>query len=187
MIFDFLLSGSWKHLREGDFWIPLKGGASCGENQPCDEKVGTCSPTPWFPGKGDSIFQYVHIILEKEMATHSNILAWRIPWMEEPGRLQSTGSQRVGHDWATSLSFTFFVRPYGLWPSRSSVHLILQAGILEWVPRPFSRESSAYGLNLHLICLLHGQVNSSPLAPPEMEMDFYIQEMQKLEAVLKFT
>ena len=36
--------------------------------------------------------------LEKEMATHSNILAWRIPWMEEPGRLQSTGSQRVGHD-----------------------------------------------------------------------------------------
>ena len=36
--------------------------------------------------------------LEKEMVTHSSILAWRIPWMEEPGRLQSTGSQRVGHD-----------------------------------------------------------------------------------------
>ena len=36
--------------------------------------------------------------LEKEMATHSSILAWRIPWREEPGRLQSTGSQRVGHD-----------------------------------------------------------------------------------------
>ena len=36
--------------------------------------------------------------LEKEMATHSNILAWRIPWTEEPGRLQSMGSQRVGHD-----------------------------------------------------------------------------------------
>ena len=35
--------------------------------------------------------------LEKEMATHSSILAWRIPWTEEPGRLQSTGSQRVGH------------------------------------------------------------------------------------------
>ena len=44
--------------------------------------------------------------LEKEMATHSSILAWRIPWTEEPGRLQSTGSQRVGHDWATSLHFT---------------------------------------------------------------------------------
>ena len=36
--------------------------------------------------------------LEKEMATHSSILAWRIPWMEEPGELQSMGSQRVGHD-----------------------------------------------------------------------------------------
>ena len=43
--------------------------------------------------------------LEKEMATHSSILAWRIPWTEEPGRLQSTGSQRVGHNWATSPSF----------------------------------------------------------------------------------
>ena len=39
-------------------------------------------------------------LLEKEMATHSSILAWRIPWTEEPCGLQSTGSQRVGHDWA---------------------------------------------------------------------------------------
>ena len=45
--------------------------------------------------------------LEKEMVTHSSILAWRIPWTEKPGRLQSMGSQRVGHDWVTSLSFTF--------------------------------------------------------------------------------
>ena len=37
-------------------------------------------------------------LLEKEMATHSSILAWKIPWMEEPDRLQSTGSQRVGHN-----------------------------------------------------------------------------------------
>jgi len=36
--------------------------------------------------------------LEKEMVIHSSVLAWRIPWMEKPGRLQSTGSQRVGHD-----------------------------------------------------------------------------------------
>ena len=41
------------------------------------------------------------------LATQSNILAWKIPWMEEPGRLQSMGSQRVGHDWATSLSLCF--------------------------------------------------------------------------------
>ena len=37
-------------------------------------------------------------LLGMEMATHSGILAWKIPWMEEPGRLQSMGSQRVGHD-----------------------------------------------------------------------------------------
>ena len=41
--------------------------------------------------------------LEKEMATHSSILSWRIPRMEKPGRLQFTGSQRVGQDWVTSL------------------------------------------------------------------------------------
>ena len=40
--------------------------------------------------------------LEKEMATHSSILAWRIPWTEGPGGLQSMGSQRVRHDWATN-------------------------------------------------------------------------------------
>ena len=40
--------------------------------------------------------------LEKEMATHSSILAWRIPWTEEPGGLLFMGSQRVGHDWATN-------------------------------------------------------------------------------------
>ena len=38
--------------------------------------------------------------LEKEMATHSSILAWEIPWMEDPGGLQSIGSQRVRYDWA---------------------------------------------------------------------------------------
>ena len=42
--------------------------------------------------------------LEKEMATHPSTLAWKIPWTEEPGGLQSKGLQRVGHDWATSLS-----------------------------------------------------------------------------------
>ena len=47
-------------------------------------------------------------ISEKAMAPHSSTLAWKIPWTEEPGGLQSMGSLRVGHDWATSLSlFTF--------------------------------------------------------------------------------
>ena len=46
--------------------------------------------------------------LEKEMATHSSTLAWKIPWTEKPNRLQSTGSQRVGHDRVTSLSLSAF-------------------------------------------------------------------------------
>ena len=46
--------------------------------------------------------------MEKAMAPHSSTLAWKIPWAEEPGRLQSMGSLRVGHDWVTLLSlFTF--------------------------------------------------------------------------------
>ena len=46
--------------------------------------------------------------LEEEMATHSSILAWRIPWTEQPGRLQSQGSQRVGHDWVTKQAWIIF-------------------------------------------------------------------------------
>ena len=54
--------------------------------------------------------------LEKEMAIHSSTIAWKIPWTEEPGRLQSMGSQRVRHDWATSLhSFLYS-------PALTSVH-----------------------------------------------------------------
>ena len=54
------------------------------------------------------IFTFLFHALEKEMATHSSVLAWRIPGMREPGGLQSMGSLGVGHDRATSLSlFTF--------------------------------------------------------------------------------
>ena len=61
--------------------------------------------------------------LEKEMATHSSTLAWKIPWMEEPGSVQSTGSQRVRHDWATSL---YFILTFGTqrrsWRLESCLH-----------------------------------------------------------------
>ena len=103
------------------------------------------------------------------MVTHSSTLAWRIPWTEKPGRLQSTGLQRVGHDWATSLLLSFTLKfsmwlwihwkwkkvktkvtklcptlcdPPGCSLPGSSVHGILQARILEWVAIPFSRECS---------------------------------------------
>ena len=53
---------------------------------------------------------------EKAMAPHSSTLAWKIPWTEEPGRLQSIGSRRVRHDWATSLSLFTFLH----WKTHSS-------------------------------------------------------------------
>ena len=49
---------------------------------------------------------------EKEMATHSSILAWRIPWTEEPGGLQFMGSQRVRHNWEMAHTHTFYVRHF---------------------------------------------------------------------------
>ena len=55
--------------------------------------------------------------LEKAMAPHSSTLAWKIPWMEKPGRLQSMGSLRVGHDWATSLWLFTFVHWRRKWQS----------------------------------------------------------------------
>ena len=53
--------------------------------------------------------------LEEGMATHSSILAWRIPWTEEPGRLQSIGSQRVGHDRATNTHHDSVDSCYSWW------------------------------------------------------------------------
>ena len=56
----------------------------------------------------DTYICMAQLLLEKAMAPHSSTPAWKIPWTEEPGRLQSMGSRRVGHYWATSLSlFTF--------------------------------------------------------------------------------
>ena len=107
--------------------------------------------------------------LEKEMATHSSIFAWEIPWIEEPGRLQFMGSQRVRHNWAMnnnskeiciSLGFNWYLRivanifwdemlvaqlcptlcnPMDCSLPGSSVHGISQARILTQVAISFSR------------------------------------------------
>ena len=55
-------------------------------------------------------FHFHFHALEKVLAPHSSTLAWKLPWMEEPGRLQSMGSWRIGHTWATSLSLFTFMR-----------------------------------------------------------------------------
>ena len=86
--------------------------------------------------------------LKKDMTIHSSILAWEIPWTEEPSRLQSTGSQRVRHDCATEQRLeTWGVKvaqscPTLCDPMGYTVHGILQATILKWVAFPFSRGSS---------------------------------------------
>ena len=59
--------------------------------------------------------------LEKEMAIHSSILAWELPWTEKPSRLQSMGWRRVGHDWATSLSLR-------------NLHTVLHSGYINLHP-----------------------------------------------------
>ena len=58
---------------------------------------------------------------EKEMVTHSSILSWGIPWTEEPVGLQSTGSQRVGHDWARYLTYLIYIHTNNF----VSIHLLL--------------------------------------------------------------
>ena len=102
--------------------------------QPVKHRPAIWEPWVWSLGWEDP--------LEKAMATHSSILAWKTPWMEEPGSLQFMGSQRVGHNWATWLSF-----PKSLQSCLTlcdlmdcTVHGILQARILEWVAIPFSRK-----------------------------------------------
>ena len=99
----------------------------------------------------DFTFNFYFHALEKEMATHSSVLAWRVPGIAEPGGLPSMGLHRVGHDWsnlAAAAVLSHSVMPNSLVtlvdcsPSGSSVHGISQARILEWVAISFSRGSS---------------------------------------------
>ena len=80
---------------------------------------------------------------EKAMAPHSGTLAWKIPWMEEPGRLQSMGSQRVGHNRATSLSLFTFTH----WRSK-------------WQPTPVILHGESQGWRSLVGCRLWGRTES---------------------------
>ena len=80
---------------------------------------------------------------EKAMTTHSSTLAWRIPWMEEPGRLRSMGSLRVGHNWVTSLSLFTFMH----WRRK-------------WQPTPVFWPGESQGQRRLLGCHLWGRTES---------------------------
>ena len=81
--------------------------------------------------------------LMKAMAPHSSTLAWKIPWMEEPGRLQSMGLLRLGHDWATSLSLF------------TSMH-----GRRKWQPTPVFLPGESQGQGSLVGCRLWGCTES---------------------------
>ena len=87
--------------REGvfsNYYLPAMEGFPCSSVS----KESACSAGDWV---GSLSWEDP---LEKEMATHSSILAWKISWTEESGGLHSMGSQRVGHDWATNTNITRF-------------------------------------------------------------------------------
>ena len=99
---------------------------------------------PWLPSMQETQVRSLSWKdpLEEKMATHSSILAWRIPWTEEPGRLQSMGLQRVGYDWATNtlVSCTWYdfqmclIWFSGISAPQDSHRVVLGPSVLECLP-----------------------------------------------------
>ena len=92
----------------------------------------------------NSLYLLIPNSSEKAMAPHSSVLAWKIPWTEEPGRLQSMGSQRVGHDWVTSLSLFTFMH----WRRK-------------WQPTPVLLPGESQGWGSLVGCRLWGRTESN--------------------------
>ena len=100
--------------------------------------------TEWSKSERERQILYIHAyISEKAMATHSSTLAWQIPWMEEPGWLQSMASLGVGHLWATSLSLFTFIH----WRRK-------------WQPTPVFLPGESQGRGSLVGCHLWGRTES---------------------------
>ena len=104
---------------------------------------------------------YLVLLSEKTMAPHSSTLAWKIPWMEEPGGLQSRGSLRVGHNWATSLSRLTFIH----WRRK-------------WQPTPVFLPGESQGRGSLVGCRLWGRTDSDTTEAT--------QQQQQHSSVLQF-
>ena len=106
------------------------------------------TPTPhytvnWMISAEPPFLEELSLVSEKAMAPHSSTLAWRIPWMEEPGGLQSMGLLRVGHDWVTSLSLLTFMH----WRRK-------------WQPTPMFLPGESQGRGSLVGCRLWGRTRS---------------------------
>ena len=77
--------------------------------------------------------------LEKEMATHSSILAWRIPWTEEPGRLQSKGSKRAGQEWVTNTTVSYTESFNVATVKLVNLFLFVTSGFYDWEELSYSQ------------------------------------------------
>ena len=106
-----------------------------------DPEIEPASLVP--PALAGEFFNTVPPVREKAMAPHSSTLAWKIPWTEEPGRLQSMGSLKVGRDWATSLSLFTFRH----WRRK-------------WQPTPVSLPGESQGQGSLVGCCLWGRTRS---------------------------
>jgi len=117
-------------------WFPLDGlvGSPC---SPRDSQES--SPTPQFKSINSSVLSFLY----------NPTLAWKIPWMEEPGGLQSMGSLRVGHDWATSLSLFTFMH----WRRK-------------WQPTPVFLPGESQGRGSLVGCRLWGRTESDTTEVP---------------------
>ena len=115
--------------------------------------------------------------MEKAMAPHSSTLAWKIPWTEEPGRLQSTGSWRVRHDWATSLSLFTFMHWRRQW---QPTPVFLPGESQGWWSlvgcSPWGREESDTTERLHFTSLLVAQMVKNLPAIRKTQVQYLGQE-----------
>ena len=110
--------------------------------KPKNTGVGSLSLLQWIFPTQELNWGLQYCRWEKATAPHSSTLAWKIPWTEEPGGLQSMGSLRVGHDWATSLSpFTF-----RHWRRK-------------WQPTPVSLPGESQGRRSLVGCRLWGNIS----------------------------
>ena len=110
----------------------------------------------------------IQLLTEKAMAPHSSTLAWKIPWTKEPGGLQSMGSLRVGHNWATSLSlFTFM-----LWRRK-------------WQPTPVFLPGESRGRGSLVGCRLWGRTESDTTEVTQQQQQHTAVKGQIMESLGK--